>query len=157
MDLQSHVNCGSSTPREGSHLNRKFDLSTPNRGAKACLQVLNPVKMGGVPSSKLIIQDVEKVLRSVQTIRQAKGIKIDGLVNRKGKRDEGPDRETCGGKRVKKDEPTWLQGDARRVKLETSKKRFVKKRRNLQKKETISRIFVRQMFKHKHVFSFLLQ
>jgi hypothetical protein len=110
---------------------RKFDLSTPYRGANAYLRLLHPVT-GGVPCSQRIIRDSEKVLESFETIRQADGIKVDGLGNRKGKRHETPGQETRGGARVKKQEAmktSWLHDDARLeqgIKIESSKRKYEK-------------------------------
>ena len=96
---------------DGRFPKAKFDLSTPKRGSHAYCRILHPVT-GGVPSSHRILRDVDKVFESMAMVMKAQGIKIDGLGNRKGKRqEESPCQETRGGKRTKKKEPkteTWL-------------------------------------------------
>jgi len=72
----------------------KFSLSTPNRMTKAIKRILK----NGWPSSKRIIQDVEKVSTALLKISDAKGAYVPGLANRNGwrRRKEGGH----GGKRV---------------------------------------------------------
>ena len=67
----------------------------------------------------------------MEVIRQAGGIKVHGIGNRKGKRHEAPEKETRGGKRVRKEakRAQWLHNDARleqKVKIESSKSKFEK-------------------------------
>jgi|Transcript_29455 hypothetical protein len=67
---------------------RKFDLSTPKRDTDAYCHILIHPITEGVPSSKRIIRDCEKVLESMEIVRQAGGIKVDGVGNRKGKHED---------------------------------------------------------------------
>ena len=60
---------------------QKFDTSTPSRGNLAYERILLTF-----PSSLRICQDIRRVFRSMDTVRKAKGIKVDGLGNSKGKR-----------------------------------------------------------------------
>jgi hypothetical protein len=67
---------------------KKFSTSTPKRGTSAYLRIWDPVS-GTAPSSTRIIQDCGKVLSAMQAIYAARGAKVDGLGDRKGKRDGG--------------------------------------------------------------------
>ena len=87
----------------------KFSLSTPKRGSLAYHRILDP-DTGGVPSSNRIVQDVEKVPKAFMAIWEVRGIKVDGLGNRKGVRHEKPEIETRGGcnpKQQGKDDKWW--------------------------------------------------
>jgi hypothetical protein len=55
---------------------RKFSISTPQRGSSAFTRVLE-----SVPSSERIIHDVRNVFTSLEIVRKAKGIKVDGVGN----------------------------------------------------------------------------
>ena len=60
---------------------KKFDMSTPVRGSHAYERIL-----AICPSSKRVVQDIAKVFVSMECVRQANGKRVDGLGNRKGKR-----------------------------------------------------------------------
>ena len=71
-------------PKDHPH---KFSLSTPSRAYHAysnarCLDK----ETGGAPSSKRIIEDVDKMLHSLQVIADNKGNVVDGLSSRAGHR-----------------------------------------------------------------------
>ena len=106
----------------------KFYLSTTNNGAHAYYRILHP-ETGGAPLSNHIIQDVEKVFESMKMVQKYYGIKIDGLGNWKGKRQEAPCQDTRVGKRSRKNEQTktCLHPDAllqRKVKTERAKIKY---------------------------------
>jgi hypothetical protein len=63
---------------------KKFSFSTPKEISRAYLRLVDP-ESGGAPSSKWIIQDCEKCIRSVEIIRQAGG-KIVERFGRNGHR-----------------------------------------------------------------------
>jgi len=54
---------------------RKFDLSTPIRGTHAYTRIWNDV----CPSSRRILQDVNKVFTSMETVRKAEGVRVNGV------------------------------------------------------------------------------
>ena len=64
---------------------RKFSMETPSEGSCAYLRVWDPTT-GGCPSSERIIQDVEKVLVSLQKIHKAEGTIVDDVGIRTGSR-----------------------------------------------------------------------
>jgi hypothetical protein len=55
----------------------KFSLSTPKRGARAFMRVLE-----GVPSSERIIHDVTKVIESMVIVQSKSGVLVQGVGNR---------------------------------------------------------------------------
>jgi hypothetical protein len=55
----------------------KFSLSTPKRGARAFKRVLE-----GVPSSKLIVHDITKVIASMVIVQSKLGVLVQGVGNR---------------------------------------------------------------------------
>ena len=76
---------------------RKFLLSTPKRGVKSFLRVLE-----GCPSSRRIVQDTIKVLSSLDAIIDAKGTVVQGLGDRSGKRKSLAETKQSGGVRKKR-------------------------------------------------------
>ena len=60
---------------------KKFDLSTPKRGAHAYLRILE-----GVPEEKRIIQDIRLVFESLEKVRLARGRPVDGMGKNYGRR-----------------------------------------------------------------------
>jgi hypothetical protein len=63
---------------------KKFDMSSPKRGADAYLRILDPGANGVCPKSERIVGDVMKVLDSMETIRAAGGIIVEGCGSRHG-------------------------------------------------------------------------
>ena len=63
----------------------KFSKATPKEISKGILKIYDP-KNGVAPTSKRIIQDVKRVLTSLETIVEAGGKVVEGLVNRNGHR-----------------------------------------------------------------------
>jgi hypothetical protein len=108
---------------------KKFSMATPKLGTNAYLRVLE-----GTPSSKRIIQDVNKVLESMKAIYDAKGCLVAGLGDRNGVRRvlNGDSNNKRGGIRVKDlnlydPKNYWLHPDAQtgiQVKLEDSIVKF---------------------------------
>ena len=98
---------------------RKFDMSTPGRGASAYLRVLEQV-----PCSQRIIKDVKNVLVSLEVVREAEGILVASLGKNYGRRYEkdpslNSGLNSAGGKRVRKqafddygDSNIWVHPDA---------------------------------------------
>jgi hypothetical protein len=76
----------------------KFDLSTPAKGWSAYRRVLETH-----PVSRRIVQDVEKVLRSLGIVREAKGVRCAGVGNTNyGRRREVVLEKQSGGKNPRK-------------------------------------------------------
>jgi hypothetical protein len=76
----------------------KFDLSTPVKGWSAYKRVLETV-----PTSQRILQDVEKVLHSLEIVRQKKGVRCSGVGNTNyGRRREKVLEKQSGGKNPRK-------------------------------------------------------
>jgi hypothetical protein len=108
---------------------KKFSVATPKLGTNAYLRVLK-----GSPSSKRIIQDVNKVLESMKAIYDAKGCLVEGLGDRNGVRRvfKADTNSKQGGKRVRSmhlydSKHYWLHPDAQtgiQVKLEDSIVKF---------------------------------
>jgi hypothetical protein len=95
LSVDEHVK---STLHLDSKDEEKFDLSTPARGWYAYERVLQTV-----PISKRILEDVEKVLRSLEIVRLEKGVRCDGVGNRNyGKRRELVLEKRSGGKNPRK-------------------------------------------------------
>jgi predicted flap endonuclease-1-like 5' DNA nuclease len=76
---------------------RKFDMTTPKKGTWAYRRVLQVY-----PLPKRVIQDVEKVFLSMKIVRDAKGIKVDGVGNSSGKRHVKSSSASRGGYRPRK-------------------------------------------------------
>ena len=77
--------------KDGRFPEGKFDFFTPNLGAHDYCWILH-LETGGVPSSERIIWDFNKVFESMEMVRKYEGININGLWNRKVKRQEAPCR-----------------------------------------------------------------
>jgi hypothetical protein len=76
----------------------KFDLSTPAKEWSAYRRVLETV-----PSSDRIIQDIEKVLRSLEIVQEKKGVRCGGVGNTNyGRRREAFLEKQSGGKNPRK-------------------------------------------------------
>jgi hypothetical protein len=56
----------------------KFSFSTPKEISRAYLRIVNP-NTGGAPSSRRVIQDCDKWLRSLEKIRKAGGKIVEGF------------------------------------------------------------------------------
>jgi hypothetical protein len=65
---------------------RKFSISTPKQGSHAFRRVLDYV-----PSEERMIHDIKKVVESMKTVREAKGVYVSGLGDRTGRRREAMD------------------------------------------------------------------
>ena len=65
----------------------KFRKDTPNEISKAIMKICHPVT-GVVPTSKRIIEDCRRVVKSAMTIVKAGGKIVPGLVNRNGHRNK---------------------------------------------------------------------
>ena len=77
---------------------KKFDLSTPAKGWWAYKRVLETC-----PTSIRNLQDVQKVLRSLEIVRKAKGVRCGGVGNTNyGRRREVVLVKQCGGKNPRK-------------------------------------------------------
>ena len=63
----------------------KFSLATLKEVTRSFLRIWNPAN-GIAPSSRRILEDVKRVLKSLSTIVEAKGKIVPGLVNRNGHR-----------------------------------------------------------------------
>ena len=86
----------------------RYSRATPKLQSSAYLRVLDPVHgpNGGAPTSKRIIQDIDKFLPLCEEIRLANGTVVEGLGSRNGHRaaaNAGVAKR--GGKRVKRLEP----------------------------------------------------
>jgi hypothetical protein len=113
-------------PKENA---KKFSMATPKLGTNAYLRVLE-----GSPSSKRIVQDVNKVIESMKEIYDAKGCLVEGLGDRNGVRRvfKADTNNKNGGTRVKNLnlydlKHYWLHPDAKvgiQVKLEDSIVKF---------------------------------
>jgi hypothetical protein len=57
---------------------KKFTFSTPKEVSNAYLRLVDPIS-GNAPSSRRIIQDCEKWVRSLKKIRQAGGKIVEGF------------------------------------------------------------------------------
>jgi hypothetical protein len=76
----------------------KFDLSTPAKGWSAYRRVLETC-----PTSERIVQDVLKVLRSLEIVRKKKGVRCAGVGNTNyGRRREVVLEKQSGGKNPRK-------------------------------------------------------
>ena len=89
---------------------RKFSGSTPKRLSYSYIRLTDP-STGVVPTSNRIIQDVTRVLQSLERVREAKGCIIDENV-RNGRRHERNDDEQVvstnwGGKRTKNTQESY--------------------------------------------------
>ena len=83
----------------------KFSGSTPNRMAKSYKRLLSPDDSGVVPSSQRIMNDIKQIIPSLKSIYEAKGVIVEGLGNRKGRRFESNQNKSGknhGGKRRKR-------------------------------------------------------
>jgi hypothetical protein len=106
---------------------RKFSLSTPARGASSYIRLYNPPPEVrgpgdpeiGAPTSTRIIQDTNRVLKSLRTIMEHRGIKVKGLGNNKGCRHTLGIALPRGGRREKGPPPSdkWIHPDARAPKI----------------------------------------
>jgi hypothetical protein len=79
MDIHSsvryHVAITAHLAKENTN---KFTFSTPREVSNAYLRLVDPIS-GNAPSSRRIIQDCEKWVRSLQNIRQAGGKIVEGF------------------------------------------------------------------------------
>ena len=97
---------------------RKFDMSTPVRGAMAYKRILEYV-----PTSERICHDVNKVFESVDIVRKAGGKRCHGVGNSNyGKRHQPVMKKESGGARKRKLEKDdygnkygWVHPDAKKV------------------------------------------
>jgi len=121
---------------------RKFCMTTPLKGSFAYRRVWNSpvivgvengvIDPGGTPSSKRIIQDIDKFTTSCMSIYKHKGTVVPGLGTRNGHRNEAEakNRGQVGGARTKKPDSVstkFIHPDARGSRqnlLLASKKRF---------------------------------
>jgi hypothetical protein len=79
-DVDRHVLYTQNLPEEDDH---KFSMSTTKREAFAYERLLN-IDSGNSPTSERIIQDINKVFKSLETIRDHEGIMVEGLGNKGG-------------------------------------------------------------------------
>ena len=92
----------------------KFTSSTPKRLADSYIRLTHP-DTGIVPSSDRILEDIQRVLLSLERVREARGCIIDET-GRSGRRFEANDddegglncHDNWGGKRTKSDQETYL-------------------------------------------------
>ena len=88
---------------------KKFSGSTPHRLASSYLRLFHPIT-GVTPSSKRIIDDVTRVIDSLEKVRGAQGCIIDeSSAKRKGRRYEASGLTTRGGKRTKQSQNEYLR------------------------------------------------
>ena len=95
----------------------KFDMSTPRRGSWAYRRILQEV-----PSSKRIVQDVNNVFASLDSVRKEEGILVKGLGENYGrrweKRDKGGEKGGYRPRLLDKDDygdgALWVHEDARK-------------------------------------------
>jgi hypothetical protein len=80
--VKQHIVYTASLPEDDE---RKFSMSTPKRGLSAYRRVYDP-DTGGCPSSRRIIQDVDKVITSLEAINDCSGVVVQALGDRKGHR-----------------------------------------------------------------------
>ena len=85
----------------------KFSLATPKEITRAFLRIWHPAN-GVAPTSARILQDVKKVLTSVEAIVGAKGKIVPGLVNLNGHRRKAGTKSTQMGTYVKSGKKTCL-------------------------------------------------
>jgi hypothetical protein len=112
MDIHAsaryHVAITSHLPNDDP---RKFSFSTPNEIYRAYLRLVDLVT-GGAPSSTRIIQDCEKWVRSLETIRQAGGKMVQGF-RRNGHRERSHSNKRGGYQPKKPQGPSkWVHSDA---------------------------------------------
>ena len=88
----------------------KFSGTTPSRISKSYKRLVAPDDSGVVPSSKRIMHDITKIVDNLKQIYDAKGVIIQGLGDRKGKRFESASSVSSnyGGKRTKKTQEQLL-------------------------------------------------
>ena len=89
---------------------RKFTFATPKEVARAYLRITDPVT-GGVPSSKRIIQDCNKWVESLKTVREAGGVLVEGF-GRNGHRKEKVGAKRGGARTKKELKEIWIHPDA---------------------------------------------
>jgi len=101
------------TQNEADNDPKKFDGSTPKRLSESYHRLFHP-QSGVAPSSDRIIQDVQRVLVSLETVLEAEGCIIDENKARGGRRFEKLDNindknsNTWGGKRTKSTQAEYL-------------------------------------------------
>ena len=78
--VHKHVVESSRFPDEDE---RKFSLATPKSGESAYRRVYNE-DTGVGPSSKGIVQDIEKTIDAMEVVRKAEGVFVPGLASRPG-------------------------------------------------------------------------
>ena len=83
-----------------------FSLATPNAAASAYKRVWDLI-----PKPPTIVKDIEKVLRSILTVAEHKGIAVDGIGDREGKRRLPVDNPQRGGSRTRKLAPDNYEGE----------------------------------------------
>jgi hypothetical protein len=90
---------------------RKYSFSTPKEISRAYLRLVHPAT-GGAPSSTRIVQDCEKLIRSLGKIREAGGKMVQGF-GRNGHRERSHGNKR-GGYRAKKPRgpAKWVHIDA---------------------------------------------
>ena len=120
LAVDRHVSCTSLFKKEDE---QKFLLATPLQASYAYRRLLHPVT-GIVPSSKQIVEDIDKVFVNLQKIYECKGIKDTALAKRSGKRWESAGEERRGGKREKQQFTDFRYHadaiDGKKMKLERS-------------------------------------
>ena len=92
----------------------KFTSSTPKRMADSYIRLTHP-DTGVIPSSDRIIEDIRRILVTLERVREASGCIIDET-GRSGRRFEANDddeeglnrNDNWGGKRTKSDQETYL-------------------------------------------------
>ena len=82
---------------------RKFSISTINRGVYTYLRLLAPSTSpnAGSPPSSRIVEDINSWVTNIEKIYNADGIMLVGIGNRNGCRSMSNGRGNRGGKRIK--------------------------------------------------------
>lgn len=132
-DLDDAVNRHTCLTQGMSNIDpKKFSMRTPKKAADAYKRLFYPQwtdadgttealfdpDTEGAPSSKRIVQDINKVVGpTLDAIIEAKGALVPNLGNRKGVRWQKSPNETRGGKRTKKPPPQaqWVHPHASAV------------------------------------------
>ena len=120
MPLDTHLNqdlhtCHDYHATITQHLNdddpRKFDGSTPKRLTNSYLRLYHP-ETGVAPTSNRILQDVTRVLSSLEKVLDAEGCIIDETIRtgrRRNDKKNDDDRNGWGGSRTKLTQEQYLQ------------------------------------------------
>ena len=64
---------------------RRFSMATPELGSRTYRRILDP-QSGVAPSAKRIVQDIAGVFRAMEIVQKARGVYVEGLAERTGRR-----------------------------------------------------------------------